>query len=124
MAWNETKPKMWVPKDAEGEGEKAPKGKPRTPPGFAPHAYDYSGLEVGMRVQALSEGTWYVAEVLAVSNQRMRAKAPVRIAYVGHPDHDEWLSGDRLRSRALRRGGADNGDGEPATATACAKELP
>merc|ERR1719232_1913158 len=64
--------------------------------------YDYSGLEKGMRVQAESEGVYYAAEVVLVSESKSRAKAPVKISYKGYEGYDEWVAGDRLRSKALK----------------------
>lgn len=64
--------------------------------------YDYSGLEAGMRVQAESDGTYYAAEVVQVSSGKNRAKAPVKISFKGYEGYDEWVSGDRLRSKALK----------------------
>jgi len=64
--------------------------------------YDYSGLEKGMRVQAESEGVYYAAEVLLVSDSKSRAKAPVKISYKGYEGYDEWVAGDRLRSKTLK----------------------
>jgi glutathione S-transferase len=64
--------------------------------------YDYSGLEKGMRMQAESEGTYYAAEVVVVSTSKNRAKAPVKVAYKGYEGYDEWVGGDRLRSKALK----------------------
>jgi 1-Cys peroxiredoxin 6 len=64
--------------------------------------YDYSGLEKGMRVQAESDGVWYAADVLVVSTNSKRSKAPVKVAYKGWEGSDEWLGGDRIRSKALK----------------------
>lgn len=65
--------------------------------------YDYSGLEKGMRVQAESDGSYYAAEVVQVSSAKNRAKAPVKISYKGYDEaSNEWVSGDRLRSKALK----------------------
>jgi hypothetical protein len=68
----------------------------------APKVYDYSGLEKGMRVQTESDGAYYAAEVVAVSTAKSRAKAPVKISYKGYEGYDEWVGGDRLRSKALK----------------------
>jgi hypothetical protein len=64
--------------------------------------YDYSGLEKGMRVQVESDGAWFAATVLQVSGAKNRTAAPVKISYVGYAGYDEWLGGDRLRSKALK----------------------
>jgi len=63
--------------------------------------YDYSGLEVGMRCQAESDGKYYAAEIVQVSTSKNRAKAPVKVSYSGYEGYDEWVGGDRLRSKAL-----------------------
>merc|ERR1719400_1073962 len=64
--------------------------------------YDYSGLQAGMRLQAESEGVFYAAEVVQVSTSKNRAKAPVKVSYKGYEGYDEWVDGDRLRSKALK----------------------
>jgi hypothetical protein len=65
--------------------------------------YDYSGLEKGMRVQAETGGTFYAAEVLTVSTAKAKAKAPVKVHFVGYTaDSDVWVGGDKLRSKALK----------------------
>lgn len=76
----------------------APKDKKQA----AKKIYDYSGLEEGMRVQAESDGTYYAAEVVQVSTSKNRAKAPVKVSFKGYDGYDEWVSGDRLRSKALK----------------------
>jgi hypothetical protein len=75
---------------------------PKKAPKKEPKVYDYSGLEKGMRVQAESDGAYYAAEVVQVSTAKGRAKAPVKISYTGYSGYDEWLGGDRLRSKALK----------------------
>lgn len=63
--------------------------------------YDYSALEKGASVQAEVDGKWWVAEVLTVS-QKPDSAAPVKVRYVGYTKaSDEWLGGDRLRSKAM-----------------------
>jgi len=64
--------------------------------------YDYSELEKGMRCQAESDGAWYAAEILQVSDSKSRAKAPVKVSYKGYEGYDEWVNGERLRSKALK----------------------
>eukprot|EP00747_Dinoflagellata_sp_TGD_P121918 gnl/TRDRNA2_/TRDRNA2_173507_c0_seq4.p1 gnl/TRDRNA2_/TRDRNA2_173507_c0~~gnl/TRDRNA2_/TRDRNA2_173507_c0_seq4.p1 ORF type:complete len:364 (+),score=94.15 gnl/TRDRNA2_/TRDRNA2_173507_c0_seq4:83-1093(+) len=64
--------------------------------------YDYSGLEQGMRCQAESDGAWYAVEIVQVSTSKNRAKAPVKVSYKGYDGYDEWVSGERLRSKALK----------------------
>eukprot|EP00931_Biecheleriopsis_adriatica_P064936 TRINITY_DN3958_c0_g1_i1.p1 TRINITY_DN3958_c0_g1~~TRINITY_DN3958_c0_g1_i1.p1 ORF type:complete len:344 (+),score=98.92 TRINITY_DN3958_c0_g1_i1:74-1033(+) len=69
-----------------------------------PKEYDYSELEKGIKLQAQSEdGVWYAAEVVTVAKSKSRAKAPVKVHFVGYEkSYDEWLSGDKLRSKALK----------------------
>jgi len=64
--------------------------------------YDYSELEEGMRCQAESDGAWYAAEIVQVSESKNRAKAPVKVSYKGYEGYDEWVNGERLRSKALK----------------------
>eukprot|EP00930_Biecheleria_cincta_P018203 TRINITY_DN1425_c0_g1_i3.p1 TRINITY_DN1425_c0_g1~~TRINITY_DN1425_c0_g1_i3.p1 ORF type:complete len:320 (+),score=71.46 TRINITY_DN1425_c0_g1_i3:62-1021(+) len=68
----------------------------------APKVYDYSDLEKGIKLQVNSEGTWYAAEVVTVSKAKAKSKAPVKVSYVGYEGYDEWVGGDRLRSKALK----------------------
>eukprot|EP00929_Paragymnodinium_shiwhaense_P114693 TRINITY_DN83161_c0_g1_i1.p1 TRINITY_DN83161_c0_g1~~TRINITY_DN83161_c0_g1_i1.p1 ORF type:complete len:309 (+),score=85.31 TRINITY_DN83161_c0_g1_i1:50-976(+) len=71
--------------------------KPKTAP------VDYSGLEVGTKLRASVDGTFYAAEVVAVSTAAKRAKAPVKVHFSGYTDdYDEWVGADRLRSKALK----------------------
>jgi glutathione S-transferase len=67
-----------------------------------PKVYDYTGMEKGMSIQVEYEGSWYAAEVVTVSTGKNRTKAPVKVAYKGHEGWDEWVGGDRLRSKALK----------------------
>lgn len=62
-----------------------------------------------MRVQAESDGKYYAAEVVTVSKAPNRAKAPVKISYVGYSGYDEWVNGDRLRSKSLKATTAETG---------------
>lgn len=65
--------------------------------------YDYSGVKAGTTLQVEYEGTYYSAEVVAVSDSTKRAKAPVKVHYKGwEATDDEWVSGERLRSKALK----------------------
>jgi enolase len=64
--------------------------------------YDYSNIEVGMRVQAESEGVYYAADVIQVSTAKNRSRAPVKVSYKGYEGYDEWVGGDQLRSKALQ----------------------
>merc|ERR1719157_369311 len=65
--------------------------------------YDYSGLEEGMKCQAEADGSYYAAEIVQVSTSKNRTKAPVKINFKGYDkDWDTWVSGDQLRSKALK----------------------
>jgi len=69
---------------------------------------DYSALSEGMKLQAESEGVYYSAEVVTVSTSSKRAKAPVKVHFIGYgAEYDEWMGAKRLRSKALI-GGASN----------------
>jgi 2,3-bisphosphoglycerate-dependent phosphoglycerate mutase len=74
----------------------APKGRKQTK-----KVYNYSELTQGTKVQVESEGIWYAAEVVAVSTSKNRTQAPVKVSYKGYDGYDEWVNGDRLRSKAL-----------------------
>jgi predicted NBD/HSP70 family sugar kinase len=85
--------------------EKAtPKGKAKAKAKAKPaKVFDYSGLETGMKLQAESEGKYYAAEVVTVAKKKDKAAAPVKIHWVGYTAaSDEWVGGDRLRSKALK----------------------
>mmetsp|Transcript_61399 Transcript_61399/g.193475 ORF Transcript_61399/g.193475 Transcript_61399/m.193475 type:complete len:414 (+) Transcript_61399:92-1333(+) len=60
-------------------------------------------LSVGMRLHAMfTDGQYYPAEVAAVSESRRRAKAPVKIHYLGYDVADDaWLSLDSVKSKVL-----------------------
>lgn len=68
----------------------------------APKVYDYSGLEAGMKCSVESDGSYYAAEVLQVSTSKNRTKAPVKVSYKGYEGFDEWVNGDRMRSKAVK----------------------
>jgi len=61
--------------------------------------YDYSGIEKGMRIQVEDNGTWYACDVVAV---KAKGTARVKVSYKGYDGYDEWISGDRIRSKALK----------------------
>jgi len=42
----------------------------------------------------------YTGEVVAVVPKR--SKAPIKVAYKGYAGYDEWVGGDRIRSKALK----------------------
>merc|ERR1712070_760047 len=67
---------------------------------------DISLLERGTRLQAMaSDGVWYAAEVVAVSKNKSRSKAPVKVNFVGYTkDSDEWVGVDKIRSKVLKDG--------------------
>eukprot|EP00931_Biecheleriopsis_adriatica_P028097 TRINITY_DN16803_c0_g1_i1.p1 TRINITY_DN16803_c0_g1~~TRINITY_DN16803_c0_g1_i1.p1 ORF type:complete len:336 (+),score=56.50 TRINITY_DN16803_c0_g1_i1:63-1010(+) len=68
----------------------------------APKVYDYSAIEKGMSLQVESDGTYYSAEVIQVSTAKNRSKAPVKVSFKGYDGYDEWVGGDRMRSKALK----------------------
>lgn len=76
--------------------------KPGAAKKAAKKTYDYSGLEKGMRLQVESDGAYYAAEIVQVSESKSRARAPVKVSYQGYDGYDEWVGGDRMRSRALK----------------------
>lgn len=82
----------------------APKKNGKNGKKATPKKYIYSGLEKGMRLQVESEGAYYAAEVVQVSTSKNRSKAPVKVSYKakGYEDYDEWVGGDRIRSKALK----------------------
>merc|ERR1719159_871605 len=55
-----------------------------------------------MKLQVESEGSWFSGEVVAVATGPKRAKAPIKVAYKGYTGYDEWVGGDRIRSKALK----------------------
>jgi hypothetical protein len=55
-----------------------------------------------MKCQAESDGDWYAVEVLTVSDSKNRAKAPVKVTWKGYEGYDSWVSGECLRSKALK----------------------
>merc|ERR1719223_2144736 len=57
---------------------------------------------MGMNLQAECEGIYYSATVAQISTAKNRSKAPVKVSYKGYEGYDEWLGGDRLRSKALQ----------------------
>lgn len=64
---------------------------------------DYTVLQTGDRLHAEYQGWYYAAEVVAVSAAKRRARAPVKVQFLGYSqDTCEWLSADRLRCKALR----------------------
>jgi len=69
-----------------------------------PKVYDYLGMEKGMRLEVESGGSYYAAEVAQVSASKNRSRAPIKISYKakGYEDYDEWVGGDRIRSKALK----------------------
>jgi|Transcript_87878 hypothetical protein len=79
----------------------------------APSAVDYSGLSKGMKVQAEFQGTYCAAEVVTVSTAKAKAKAPVKVSFVGYAGFDEWLGADRLKSKAIKKAKAPAPAEEP-----------
>lgn len=60
-------------------------------------------LSEGMKLHAkYVDGEFYPATVVQVSDSKKRAKAPVKVHYVGYEDSDDaWLSPDKLKSKKL-----------------------
>lgn len=76
--------------------------------------YDYSGLEEGMKCQAEADGSYYAAEIVQVSTSKNRTKAPVKVSFKGYEkDWDTWVSGDQLRSKALKTVAPEKVEREP-----------
>jgi enolase len=48
------------------------------------------------------DGVWYSGEVLQVATGKARSKAPVKVSYKGYEGYDDWIGGDRLRSKSLK----------------------
>jgi enolase len=86
---------------AKGAGKGATK-KEEPPKKTEKFEYDYSALKAGTKCEVSEDGKWYAAEILAVSDSKSRAKAPVKVTYVGYTGYDEWVGGERLRSKALK----------------------
>jgi len=64
---------------------------------------DYSVLEKGQRIQAESDGTYYAAEVVIVSKSAKKAKAPVKVHFLGYDEEwDLWLGSESIRCKALK----------------------
>jgi hypothetical protein len=81
---------------AKGKAKAKAKAKPAK-------VFDYSELEKGARVQAEADGTYYAAEVVTIAKAKAKAAAPVKIHWVGYTAaSDEWVGGDRLRSKMLK----------------------
>jgi biotin carboxyl carrier protein len=91
----------------------------------APSAVDYSGLAIGMKVQAEFQGTFCAAEVLTVSTAKAKAKAPVKVSFIGYDaSFDEWLGADRLKSKAIKKAPAQaKAEPKAAAAKASAKAV-
>jgi len=88
---------------AAKEEKPAAKGKAKAKAKAEPAAprVDFSGLEKGAKVQALADGVWYNAEVLAVRGGK---NAGVKVNYCGYTSaSDEWLGADRLKSKAIKQ---------------------
>jgi len=70
---------------------------------------DLTLLTEGMKLRASSDGIFYTAEVVAVSASKKRAKAPVKVHFLGYSaEYDEWVGADRLRSKVLRQDGVSS----------------
>jgi len=59
-------------------------------------------LEEGMKLRAMyTDGEFYPATVVTVSDSAKRKKAPVKVAYVGFDGSDAWLPLESLKSKRL-----------------------
>jgi len=71
-------------------------------------------ITIGSRLHAKYwDGSFYAAEVLALSDSKRRTKAPIKVRYLGYTwDSDAWVSVVDLRSKSLQRlnksGGQDH----------------
>lgn len=74
-----------------------------------PVTYDYSELRKGTVLQALADdGAWYSASIVTVAQSSKRSSAPVKVNYTGYTSaSDEWLGGDRLRSKLIGKATAE-----------------
>mmetsp|Transcript_73015 Transcript_73015/g.191404 ORF Transcript_73015/g.191404 Transcript_73015/m.191404 type:complete len:348 (-) Transcript_73015:95-1138(-) len=69
----------------------------------APPKYDLSAIIPGTKIQASAEGIYYTAEVVQASTAKARARAPVKVHFLGYTDaSDEWVGLDRIRSKAIK----------------------
>lgn len=106
------------------KGAKGAKSKADPPEKASAGAADLSGLQTGMRVQAMYADVWYAADVVAVSKAKNKAKTPVKVHYAGQDASlDEWIGVDRLRSKALKGAATKKGAKEPAAAASGAPDL-
>jgi len=48
-----------------------------------------------------ADGKYYSAQVVAISKAAKRGKAPVKVSYEGYTGYEEWVGGDRIRSKSL-----------------------
>jgi len=93
----------------------APKYAKKGAAAAATPSVDYSRLEAGMKLMAESEGVFYAAEVVAVSDSKKRANAPVKIHFLGYDAaYDEWVGANRLKSKVLRGETGGNDKAVPA----------
>lgn len=100
LALSDLKSKL-LPKEApqaSAKGAAKAKAKPEA------KTLDYSALEKGTVLQAKGEdGVWYSATVVTVAKAKAKSKAPVKVNYTGYTaTSDEWLGGDRLRSKLIK----------------------
>lgn len=76
-----------------------------------------ANIVVGTKLRALySDGEYYPAEVIDVSESKKRAKAPIKVHFTGYgTESDTWLSADSLK---VKKGRGQKEEAEPAkTAT-------
>jgi hypothetical protein len=84
-------------------------------------------LEVGQKIQAMfSDGAFYPATVVTLSDSKKRAKAPVKVNFTGYAStEDAWLGVDELKFKKAKGKGKGKDKAEPkAKAKAKAKAEP
>merc|ERR1719230_399510 len=78
----------------------------------------------GMKLTAAFGDGFFAAEVVEVSTAKKRAKAPIKVHYIGYgADEDAWVSLDQIKSKALKAAGGKKAKAKEAKA-APAKEAP
>lgn len=89
------------PAGKKGKAEPKAAGKKGAKAKEPAKEYDYSGMEKGMKCQADGgDGKYYSAEVVAVSKKKGGA---VKVHFVGYEKSaDEWVTGERLKSKAMK----------------------
>eukprot|EP00927_Polykrikos_kofoidii_P025201 TRINITY_DN22692_c3_g1_i1.p1 TRINITY_DN22692_c3_g1~~TRINITY_DN22692_c3_g1_i1.p1 ORF type:complete len:394 (-),score=63.13 TRINITY_DN22692_c3_g1_i1:465-1646(-) len=90
---------MWLPPEMvwvkkESKAKSSTKAKPN-----ASKTADLSAISRGMQLQAEYEGTWFLAEVVSVSQKN---GGSVKVHFSGHDaSEDMWLPLDKIRSKKI-----------------------